>query len=104
MVGVFNIYKICFVRSEMSRYYCPFCSSLYQFPKTRSDGVLICGLCGDPLVKKTLVNSRRIIGVVAASVFLVPLLLMIIFVIEDFTKEKLPNKSESLVLLTIDKS
>jgi hypothetical protein len=28
---------------------------------------------------------------------------MIIFVIKDFSKEKLPNNSDSLVLLTIDK-
>ena len=88
----------------MSRYYCPFCSSRNQYQTTRSDGVLICGLCGDPLVKKPLLNSRRIIGAVAASTFLAPLLLMIIFVIKDFSKEKLPNNSESLVLLTIDKS
>ena len=86
----------------MSRYYCPFCSSRYQYHTTRSDGVLICGLCGDPLVKKPLLNSRRIIGAVAASAFLVPLLLMIIFVINDFSKEKLPDNSESLVLLIIN--
>ena len=88
----------------MSRYYCPFCSTRYQFHKTRSDGVLICGLCGDPLVKKPLLNSRRIIGAVAASAFLAPLLIMIIFIINDFSKEKLPNNSDSLVLLTIDNS
>ena len=87
----------------MSRYYCPFCSSRYQFHKTRSDGVLICGQCGDPLLKKPLLNSRRIIGLVAASAFLAPLLIMIIFVLNDFTKESLPKNSESLVLLTMDK-
>ena len=88
----------------MSRYYCPFCSSLLQFHNTRSDGVLICGLCGDPLIKKPLLYSRRIVGIVAAFAFLAPLPIMIIFVIKDFTNEKLPNNSESLVLLTIDKS
>ena len=88
----------------MSRYYCPFCSSRYQFHKTRSDGVLICGLCGDPLIKKPLLNSRRIIGVVAVSAFLAPLLIMTIFVIDDFFKEKHPNNFELLVLLTIDKT
>ena len=87
----------------MSLYYCPFCSSRYQFNRTRSDGVLVCGLCGYPLVKKPLLNSRRIIGLVAATAFLAPLLIMIIFVINEFTKEKYPNNSESLVLLTIDK-
>ena len=88
----------------MSRYYCPFCSSRYQFHKTSSDGVLICGLCGDPLVIKPLLNSRRIIGAVAASAFLAPLVIMIIFVINDFSKEKLPINSDSLVTLTFDKS
>ena len=85
----------------MSKYYCPFCSSRYQFQKTRSDGVLICGNCGDPLIKKTLINSRQVFGLVTASVFLAPLLIMIVFVIKDFIKEKPPNNSESLVLLTI---
>ena len=88
----------------MSRYYCPFCSPRYQFHKTSSDGILICGLCGDPLVKNSLLNSRRIIGAVAAFAFLAPLVIMIIFVIKDFSKEKHPINSDSLVLLTIDKS
>ncbi len=87
----------------MSRYYCPFCSSRYQIHKNRSDGVLVCGQCGDPLIKKTFLNSRRIIGVVAASAFLAPLLMMIFFVINNFTNERLPKNSESLVLLPYDK-
>ncbi len=87
----------------MSRFYCPFCSFRYQFHKIRSDGVFICGQCGDPLIKRNLVNSRRIIGLIAASAFLAPLLIMIIFVIKDFTKESLPKNSESLVILTIYK-
>ena len=86
----------------MIRYYCPFCSSRYQFHKIRSDGVFICGQCGDPLVKKPFLNSRQIIGIVAASSFLAPLIIMLIFVIEDFTKEKLPENSESFVLLPFD--
>ena len=86
----------------MNKFYCPFCSSRYQYHKTRSDGILICGLCGDPLIKKKLINLRRILGVVAASAFLSPLLIMIFFVIKDATKEKLPKNSESFVLLTIE--
>ena len=88
----------------MSRYYCPYCTSSYQFQKIRSDNVLICGQCGDPLRRKPFINSRQIFGLVTASAFFAPLLIMIIFVIKDFSKEKLPNNSESLVLLTIDKS
>tara|TARA_Y100001968_G_scaffold106731_1_gene96487 strand:- start:311 stop:571 length:261 start_codon:yes stop_codon:yes gene_type:complete len=85
----------------MSRYYCPFCSSRYQFYKTKGDGVLICGLCGDPLVKKPFINSKQIFALFAASTFLAPLILMFIFVIKDLTKEKLPRNSESLVFLIV---
>ena len=85
----------------MSRYYCPFCSIRYQYHKTRSDGVLICGQCGDPLMKKPLINLRQISGLVVASAFLAPFLIMNIFVIKDFTRDKPPKNSESLVLLTM---
>ena len=64
---------------------------------------MICVQCGDPLMKKPFVNPRQIFGVVAASAFLAPLLIMIIFVIKDFTREKMPNNSESLVLLNFGK-
>ncbi len=84
----------------ISRYYCPFCSSHYQIFKTSIDGRFICGKCGDPLKKKSLINSRQILGLVAASAFMTPLLIMIIFVINDFTKVKPQNNLESLVLLT----
>lgn len=85
----------------MSRYFCPFCSSNYQIHKTRSDGVFICGQCGDPLMKKPLINSRQIFGLIASSAFLAPLIVMIVFVIKDFTKDEIPKKFESSVLLTI---
>ena len=84
----------------MSRYYCPFCSSRYQFQKTRNDGVLICGLCGDPLIKRSFINSRKIFSFIAVSAFIAPLLLMIIFVIYDFTNNKTPERSESLAVLS----
>ena len=85
----------------MNSYYCPFCSSRYQVHKTRSDGVLICGQCGDPLIKITLLNSRRIIGLLASLAFLAPLLFMFIYVVEDFNNEKRPNNYELLGLVTI---
>ena len=85
----------------MSRYYCPFCSSRYQFHKTNSDGVLICGQCGDPLLKRPLINSRRILGLIAAFAFLTPLFLMVLFLLNDLNKDNLPNNSKSLVILTI---
>tara|TARA_B100000965_G_scaffold401275_1_gene424758 strand:+ start:3447 stop:3707 length:261 start_codon:yes stop_codon:yes gene_type:complete len=85
----------------MSRYYCPFCSSQYQIHKTRSNGVFICSQCGDPLIKQTLISSRQIIGLIAASAFLTPLLLMTFFVFESFMKEKTLNISEPPLPLTV---
>ena len=83
----------------MSRYYCPFCSSRYQFHRKRSDGVLICGQCGDPLMKKPLINLGQIVGFIAVSAFLAPLIIMLFYVIKDFTKEKQPISSGSIVFL-----
>tara|TARA_B100000214_G_C23462852_1_gene399127 strand:+ start:66 stop:332 length:267 start_codon:yes stop_codon:yes gene_type:complete len=85
----------------MSRYFCPYCHSRYQFDKTKNNGVLICGLCGDPLVKKSFINSRGIIGIVVASAFIAPLLVMISFVVNDFVNKKLPNNSQSAVFIVI---
>ena len=86
--------------TRMSRYYCPFCSPGYQFHQIRTDGVLICGQCGDPLIKKPLISLRQILGLLATSAFLIPFLLMLIIIIKDFTKYKIPSKSETLVLLS----
>tara|TARA_B100000965_G_scaffold177892_1_gene148432 strand:- start:5846 stop:6103 length:258 start_codon:yes stop_codon:yes gene_type:complete len=81
----------------MSSYYCPFCSSRYQFHKINSEGVLICGLCGEGLMRKPLINVRKIIGLFTALVFLAPLFIIVIFLIKDFKNEILPNNSESVV-------
>ena len=86
----------------MSRYYCPFCSSRYHFQKTRSDGLFICGHCGDPLIKKPLINARKFIGLFSVSAFLAPLLIVTFFVVQDFTKETPPNNSISIDLLTFN--
>ena len=80
----------------MSRYYCPYCPTCYQVHKTRNDGVFICGQCGDPLLKKPLINLRQAFGLVALTAFLAPLLIMMVFVINDFTNEKTQDNSKSL--------
>ena len=86
----------------MSRYYCPFCSSRYQFHKTNSEGVLICGQCGDPLIKKPFINTRQIFGLVAALSFLSPLLIMFVLTVKDINEEKLPQHLETSVTTTIN--
>ena len=83
----------------MKRYYCPFCSSRYQFHRTTSDGVLICGQCGDPLIKKNNINIKQIFGLIVSFAFLAPLLIMIISLFKDFTNQKTPSNSVSLLFI-----
>jgi len=86
----------------MSRYYCPFCSTRYQFQRTRNDGIFICGQCGDPLIKKPFINARQIFGLVAALSFLSPLLIMFVLTFKDINEEKLPQHLETSVTTTIN--
>ena len=67
----------------MVRYYCPYCNPNYQFQKQSSKGTLICGLCGEDLVKKQFIRLNQIIALVAASTFLLPLIYTFIFLIKN---------------------
>ena len=81
----------------MKRYYCPYCSSRYQYHRTRKDGVLICGQCGDPLIKKNRVNSKQILGIILSLAFLAPLLIMTISLFENNINKEPPGNFVSLL-------
>ena len=76
---------------KMVRYYCPFCNPKYQFQKQSQKGTLICGLCGEDLVKKPLIRLNQIIALVAASSLLLPLIYTFIFLIKNQINP--PNKN-----------
>tara|TARA_B100001109_G_scaffold212335_1_gene180466 strand:- start:242 stop:538 length:297 start_codon:yes stop_codon:yes gene_type:complete len=67
----------------MDRYFCPYCSPKYQFQKKSSKGTLICGFCGEDLVKKKFISFKRIIALIAASSLLLPLIYTYIFLIKN---------------------
>ena len=67
----------------MVKYYCPYCNPKYQFQKQSSKGTLICGLCGENLVKKPFIRLNQIIALVAASSLLLPLIYTFIFLIKN---------------------
>ena len=75
----------------MVRYYCPYCNPKYQFQKQSSKGNLICGLCGEDLVKKPYIRFNQIIALVAASSLLLPLIYTFIFLIKNQLNP--PNKN-----------
>ena len=84
----------------MSQYYCPFCSSSYQFHKTRVDGLLVCSQCGDDLIKVPFINMTRVMGLIVASTFVLPLLLMIVFLLNEMNNQRIINTSEQLTSLS----
>ena len=75
----------------MVRYYCPYCNPKYQFQKQSLKGNLICGLCGEDLVKKPYIRLNQIIALVAASSLLLPLIYTFIFLIKNQINP--PNKN-----------
>ena len=86
----------------MSRYYCPFCSYTYQYYKTKRDALLICGHCGEDLIKVPLIKTTQFIGLIGASVFLFPLILMIIFVVKDINNQRIKNSSIQIPFLSFN--
>ena len=66
----------------MKNYYCPYCNPKYQFHKKSTTGELICGLCGDPLVKKSYIKINQIVAIIASLSLLLPLIFTFIYLIK----------------------
>ena len=62
----------------MVRYHCPYCSPRYQIHQQRSDGVKVCGHCGDPLVMVSAIRPTQVAGLLTAAAFIVPLIVMLL--------------------------
>ena len=86
----------------MVRYYCPYCNPKYQFQKKSSTGNLICGICGEDLVKKPFISLNQIIALVAASSLLLPLVYTFIFIIKNQINPPKKNyKANSSLMIII---
>jgi len=73
----------------MTRYHCPYCSPRYQIHKQRVDGLMICGQCGEPLIKIPLIKPTQIIALLAAIAFATPLIAMTLAFIQDSSQLEL---------------
>ena len=88
----------------MVNYYCPYCNTKYQFQKKESSkGKLICGLCGENLVKKPFIRLNQIIALVAASSLLLPLIYTFIFLIKNQINPPNKNYQANSTLMIITK-
>ena len=88
---------------KMVKYYCPYCNPKYQFKKQSSKGTLICGLCGEDLVKKPFIRLNQIIALVAASSLLLPLIFTFIFLIKNQINPPNKNYQANITLMIIIK-
>ena len=60
------------------------------------DGTMVCGQCGDPLIRVQFVRPIQIFALIAASSFAAPLIVMLIVFIKDQTP---PDSIQSLPTL-----
>ena len=75
----------------MSKYFCPYCKPKYQFPKQSNEGFLICGFCGEALVKKPFIRVNQIIALIAVGSLLIPLIYTFIILIKN--QNNLPQRN-----------
>ena len=75
----------------MVKYYCPYCHPKYQFQKQTPKGTLVCGLCGENLVKKPIIRLNQIIALVTVLSLLLPLIYTFVFLIKNQINP--PNKN-----------
>tara|TARA_B100000965_G_scaffold69409_1_gene54739 strand:- start:250 stop:561 length:312 start_codon:yes stop_codon:yes gene_type:complete len=80
----------------MNNFYCPFCNPKYQIYKKSKSGKLICGLCGDPLVKKPLIKINQIIAIIASFSLMFPLIYSFIFLIKNQLKPHKRNYQDNV--------
>ena len=85
----------------MNNYYCPYCNPKYQFQKESTTGELICGLCGDPLVKKPFIKINQIVAIIASLSLVLPLIYTFIFLIKN--QLNLPRRNYQANINSIQK-
>ena len=82
----------------MSKYYCPYCNPKYQFP-LENYGKLVCGLCGEDLIKKPIIQFKQLIALLLVFSFSFPLIFIIFSSIINTGKEKKENFAYSNSLI-----
>ena len=74
----------------MTQYYCPYCNPKYQF-SIEKYGKSICGLCGEDLIKKPIIQSKQLIALLLVFSFTFPFVLIIYTSIINTIKDEKEN-------------
>ncbi len=83
------------------RYFCPYCSLRYQIHKKRSDGVMVCEYCGDPLVKVQAIKPTQVFALIAAFAFIAPLLMTAFVFIQDLKRPQTQRSMQAMNVVLI---
>ena len=83
----------------MIRYYCPYCSPRYQICEKRSDGVFVCGHCGDPMLKIPFLKTTQIFALISILAFVLPAMLVFFSSLKDIERENQQNNSKKVAIL-----
>ena len=57
----------------MREYFCPYCNSKYQFKYMSNTGKLLCGICGEEMIKKSFINVKQIVSLIIVATLILPL-------------------------------
>ncbi len=71
----------------MNKYYCPYCNPKYQFP-LENYGKLVCGLCGEDLIKKPIIQIKQLIALLLVFSFSFPLIFIFSSIIKTNKDQK----------------
>ncbi len=84
----------------MDKYFCPYCKSNFQFKSKSNTGKLICILCGEEMLKKSLINIKQIVSLIIVITFILPLLYSFFILIinkKNFKRDTYQNYSTELI-------
>ncbi len=85
----------------MAKYHCPYCSPRYQIHEKRIDGVMVCGQCGDPLVRNYWLRPTQLVALCVAAAFISPLIMMLFAFFHEYKQPELKNRMSSSTSFTI---
>tara|TARA_Y100001978_G_C23441023_1_gene313014 strand:+ start:53 stop:331 length:279 start_codon:yes stop_codon:yes gene_type:complete len=74
----------------MVKYYCPYCNPKYQF-SIENNGKLVCGLCGENLIKKKIIEFKQLIALLLVFSFSFPLVFIVFSSVINTGKDKKEN-------------
>ena len=93
----------------MNKYFCPYCNPKYQFP-IKNYGKLVCGLCGEDLIKKPIIQFKQLIALLLVFSFSFPLIFIVLSSLINTGKDQKENFAYTNLsiknykeLLTLDK-